>query len=142
MCQGREQIDEKDEDTIFCELLASQLRTFDLPDKLMIRMKTSQLIYEYQMRASTAVRSDRERRTSPSNIAFTLQRPPTIQGGKIQAQNPSTTHNVFDPKDLSTVNESAPGVFRTSSPNFENQRMFSPGHFFQQHTSYLRNLNS
>ena len=86
--------DEKDEDTIFCELLASQLRTFDLPDpdKLMIRMKTSQLIYEYQMRASTAVRSDRERRTSPSNIAFTLQRPPTIQGGKIQAQNSSTTH--------------------------------------------------
>ena len=121
--------DEKDEDTIFCELLASQLRKFDLPDKLMIRMKISQLIYEHQMRASTAVRSDRER-------------PTTIQGGKIQARNPSTTHNVFDPKDLSAVNESAPGVFRTSSPNFENQRMFSPGHFFQQHTSYLHNLNS
>ena len=129
-------IDEKDEDTIFCELLASQLRTFDLPDKLMIRMKISQLIYEYQMRASTAVRSDRERRTSPSNIAFTLQRPPTIQGGKIQAQNPSTTHNVFDPKDLSAV------VSRFALEASILKTMFSPGHFFQQHTSCLHNLNS
>ena len=56
--------DKKDEDTIFCELLASQLRKFDLPDKLMIRMKISQSIYEHKMRTSTAVRSDRERPTT------------------------------------------------------------------------------
>ena len=55
------------------------------------------------MSASTAVRSVRERSISPSNIAFILQRPKTIQVGKIQAQNPSTTRDVFKPKDLSTV---------------------------------------
>ena len=66
------------------------------------------------MSASIAERSDRERSISPSNIAFT--------------QNPSTTHDVFNPKDLSTVDLSALGVFRTSSPNLEKQRMFSPGH--------------
>jgi len=97
-------------------------------------MKIRQLICEHLMSASTAVRSDRERSISPSNIAFTLQRPKTVQGGTIQAQNSSTTHYVFNPKDLSTVDVSALGVFRTSSPNLEKQRMFSPGHFFQQHT--------
>ena len=76
------------------------------------------------MRVSTAVRSDRERRTSPSNIAFTLQTPTIMQGGKIQAQNPITTHDVFSPKDLTTVDVSAPGVFRPSSPKLENQIMF------------------
>ena len=70
--------------------------------KLIIRMKISEWIYERQVRISTAVRSDRERSTSPSNIAFTLQRPTIMQGGKIRAQNPSTTHDVFNPKDLTT----------------------------------------
>ena len=106
----------------------------DLPDKLIIRMKISQLICEHLMSASTVVRSDRQRSISPSNIAFTLQRPKTVQGGTIQAQNSSTTHYVFNPKDLSTVDGSALGVFRTLIPNLEKQRMFSPGHFFQQHT--------
>ena len=40
--------DIKDEDIIFCELLASQLRKIDLPDKLMIRMKISQQIHYHQ----------------------------------------------------------------------------------------------
>ena len=103
-------------------------------------MKISQLIYEHLMSASTAVRNDRERSISPSNIVFTLQRPKTIQRGKIQAQNPSTTRDVFNPKELSTVDVSALGVFRTSSPNLEKQRMFSPCHFFQKHTGYLLNI--
>ena len=60
----------------------------------------------------------------------------TIQGGKIQAQNPSTTHNVFDPKDLSVV----VSRFALEAPILKT--MFSPGHFFQQHTSYLHNLNN
>ena len=47
-----------------------------------------------------------------------------MQGGKIQAQNPITTHDVFRPKDLTTVDVSAPGVFRPSSPKLENQIMF------------------
>lgn len=34
--------DVKDKDTIFCDLLGSQLRKIDLLDKLMIRMKISQ----------------------------------------------------------------------------------------------------
>ena len=83
-----------------------------------------------QLRTSTAVRSDRERSTASSNIAFTLQRPTIMQGGKIRAQNPSTTHDVFNPKDLTTVDASAQGVFRTSSPKLENQIVFSLSHFF------------
>lgn len=100
--------DEKDEDTIFCDLIALQLRKIDLPDKLMIRMKIIQLIYENQMRASTAIRSDRERSTS-LQILFLPSKGLQHLGGKTQVQNPSTIHNVFDPKDLSAVDVSAPG---------------------------------
>ena len=53
-----------------------------------------------------------------------------MQGGKIRAQNPSTTHDVFKPKDLTTVDAISPGVFRTSSPKLENQIVFSLSHFF------------
>ena len=44
--QEENRTDKKDEDSIFCELLASQLRNIGLLDKRMITMKISQLIYE------------------------------------------------------------------------------------------------
>ena len=56
---------ERDEDTLFGELIASQLRKMGSHDKIMIKMKISQLMYDHQMRASTALRGNWERSTSP-----------------------------------------------------------------------------
>ena len=58
----KQQIQERDEDTLFGELITSQLRKIGLPDKLVIKMKINLLIYDHQVRASTAVKDNWERK--------------------------------------------------------------------------------
>ena len=128
----KQQIQERDEDTLFGELITSQLRKIGLPDKLMIKMKINLLIYDHQVRASTAVKDNWERNTSTPNISHTMQSPPILQGGNLKHGNFTAPH-FYTPEGSSTAAAGAQRLFRTSSPDLDNQStMFPLGHFFQQ----------
>lgn len=125
---------ERDEDTLFGELIALQLRKMGSHDKIMIKMKISQLMYDHQMRASTALRGNWERSTSP--VA------PILQGGNLLSGSLNASSDFLHSGESSTTTIGAPGVPRSSSPDPENQRrIFPPGHFFQQQPSFLQELN-
>ena len=131
---------ERDEDALFGELIASQLRKIGSPEKIMIKMKISQLIYDHQMRASTAVRGNWERSNSP--VGPTLQSAQTVKGGNRLSGSLNATTDFLHSEDSFSSTVSAPGVFRSSSPDLDKQRgIFPPGHFFQQQPSYLQELN-
>ena len=102
----------------------------------MIKIKISQLLFDQQMRASTAARADWDRSTSPSIVASTLQRPPSVQGGNLLSGSMNATQDFRLHSDSSNA-----GVFRSSSPDLDNQaRVFPPGHFFQHQPSFLQDL--
>ena len=140
--KDKQQIQERDEDTLFGELIASELRKIGLPDKLMIKMKINQLIYDHQMRASTAVKDNWERNTSAPNISHTMQSPPIIQGGNLKHGNFTAPH-FYTPEGSSTAAAGAQRLFRTSSPDLDNQStMFSSWSFFPTKNSFLEDLSN
>lgn len=122
---------EKDDDDMFCALLASQLRQLNPRDKLLVKMQVNNIIYNHLMKPVESIPSSQGQGNLYYAESSTISSPhqPLRKSGCENNTSDAVLQGFYQaPNDLSGNSQ----FHNLSTPNRDNEtrQYFAPGHFF------------